>query len=104
MESDQGLLLKRRSHRTNVTLPGRCIWRLSTTTESKGADDACDITIDNISKHGIGFRFINPVKVNVNDMLRVRFALESEQGVMEKNVVVKRTEGRMFVGAEFVLA
>ena len=106
MESSQDSLLKRRSHRTNVSLLGKCMCRLRDITDNKG-DDALDVIVENISKHGIGFRFINAVKVDVNHTLRVLFALESTQRVSvvecDKNIVVKWTDGS-FVGAEFVAA
>jgi hypothetical protein len=77
MKSPLGLLLKRRSHRINVTLPGSCISRLSDATAGKGTNGKQNVTVENVSKHGIGFRFIDPVKVSVNDVLRVKFPVES---------------------------
>ncbi|MCX5850950.1 MAG: hypothetical protein NT072_02660 [Deltaproteobacteria bacterium] len=104
MKSSNGIIEKRQCDRTNVTLRGRYILsKNDDVTENKDADDAYDITIMNMSKYGIGFILITPMEVNVNDVLRVKFVVESEQRVMvvEEDMVVKWTKGN-FGGAEFI--
>jgi hypothetical protein len=103
MKSLKRLFKKIRHHRTNVTLRGICIYRLSDVTESKGADDAHDIKVENISQHGIRFRLLKPFEVKVNDTLQVKFVFENRRRstVVEKDIVVIWTQGD-FVGAQFV--
>lgn len=102
MEVTKALFQKRRSRRKEVKLRGICICRSKPDAQSKKTDEVFDVTIENISKHGIGFRFITPVEVAVNDILTVKFALESDKRatVITKDVVVKWVKTH-FVGAEF---
>ncbi|MCX5850949.1 MAG: hypothetical protein NT072_02655 [Deltaproteobacteria bacterium] len=69
----------------------------------KDIDDAHDMRIVDVSKHGMGFLMIKPVKINVNDMLHLEFRIKSQERMkyIEKDVVVKRVIGN-FVGTELV--
>lgn len=70
---------------------------------SEDTHDGIEIVIENISKNGIGFRMTTPIKVVVNEIYHVKFALESEQriSVLSKDILIKWV-GRDFVGAEFI--
>ncbi|MCX5851023.1 MAG: PilZ domain-containing protein [Deltaproteobacteria bacterium] len=103
MQSLKGLMQKRRPHRRNVKLRGCFLLRDEKRLDNDKGDDAHDIKVENISQYGIRFRLLKPLEVKVNDTLQVKFVFENERRstVVEKDIVVKWTQGD-FVGAHFV--
>jgi hypothetical protein len=60
------------------------------------------MTVEDLSRTGLGFRTKTHHNIRVRDMLRVRFTLDNAQrSEVYKNAIVKRISNT-FVGAEFV--
>ena len=60
------------------------------------------MTVEDLSRTGVGFRTKTPHNIRVKDMLRVRFTLDDGQrSEVNKSAIVKRISN-YFVGAEFV--
>ena len=68
---------------------------------SKGLEKGI-MTVEDLSRTGIGFRTKMPHNIRVADMLRVRFTLDdTKHSEVNKSAIVKRV-ANYFVGAEFV--
>ena len=66
------------------------------------SDDWGRIQIDNISRHGIGFKLFGKQDVRVNDRFRVKFTLDNTaSSVIQKAVVVRSVAGET-IGCQFV--
>src|SRR5215475_15844127 len=60
------------------------------------------MTVEDLSRTGVGFRTKTQHNIRVRDMLRVRFTLDDAQhSEVHKNAIVKRISNN-FVGVEFV--
>ena len=94
----------RREHRKMVNLEGVFIRGQGDRLAMK-SDDWGRIQIDNISRHGIGFKVFGMQDVRVNDRFRVKFTLNNTaRSVIQKEVVVRsvadETIGCQFVGQD----
>jgi PAS domain S-box-containing protein len=94
----------RREHRKKVNLEGVFIRGQGDQLALK-SDDWGRILIDNISRHGIGFKVVGKPDVRLNDRFRVKFTLDNTaSSVIQKDVVVrsvsKETIGCQFVGSD----
>ena len=66
------------------------------------SDDWGRIQIDNLSRHGIGFRVFGKQDIRLKDRFRVKFTLDNTAGsVIQKEVVVRSVTGET-VGCQFV--
>jgi len=62
------------------------------------------ITVENISRTGIGFRTKNTVNIKIDSILTVRFVLDDRmKSIVAKKVLVNRID-KDFIGAEFIRA
>lgn len=60
------------------------------------------MTVEDLSRTGIGFRTKSKHNVRENDIIRVKFVLDDDkQSVVSKSAVVKRVKD-VFIGAEFL--
>ena len=91
----------RREHRKSVNFDGVFIRGRGERLALK-SDDWGRILIDNISRHGIGFKVAGKQDVRVNDRFRVKFTLDNTaSSVIQKEVVV-RSVGEETIGCQFV--
>ncbi|MBM3225100.1 MAG: PilZ domain-containing protein, partial [Candidatus Tectomicrobia bacterium] len=89
----------RKFYRKDTNLTGEYI-RISHDI-TKGLEKGA-MTVEDLSRTGIGFRTKAPHNIHVRDMLRVRFILDdARQSEVSKSAVVRRVE-LFFVGAEFL--
>jgi hypothetical protein len=89
----------RKFYRKSTQLSGEYI-KLSHDT-AKGMERGA-MTVEDLSRTGLGFRTKTQHNIRVKDMLLVRFTLDDAQrSEVSKSVIVKRTS-HSFVGAEFV--
>jgi PAS domain S-box-containing protein len=94
----------RREHRKTVKLEGVFIRGHGDRLALK-SDDWGRILIDNISRHGVGFKVLGRQDVRVNDRFRIKFTLDNTAGsVIQKKVVVRsvaeETVGCQLVGSD----
>ncbi len=94
----------RREHRKTVNLEGIFIRGRGERIAMK-SDDWGRILINNISRHGVGFKVTGKLDVRVNDRFRVKFTLDNTaSSVVQKQVVVRsvteETVGCQFVGKD----
>ena len=91
----------RRENRKMVNLDGVFIRGRGDRLAMK-SDDWGRIQIDNISRHGIGFKVFGMKDVRVNDQFRVKFTLDNTaRSVIQKEVVV-RSVAEETIGCQFV--
>ncbi|MFO7716748.1 PAS domain S-box protein [Desulfosarcina sp.] len=91
----------RREHRKTVRLEGVFIRGRGERLALK-SDDWGRILIENISRHGIGFRLFGNQDVRINDRFRVKFTLDNTAGsVVQKEVVVRAVVDKT-IGCQFV--
>ena len=91
----------RREHRKKVNFDGVFIRGRGDRLALK-SDDWGRIQIDNISRHGIGFKVFGKQDVRVNDRFRVKFTLDNTaSSVIQKEVVV-RSVAEETIGCQFV--
>jgi PAS domain S-box-containing protein len=91
----------RREHRKMVKLDGVFIRGRGERLAMK-SDDWGRIQIDNISRHGVGFKVFGMQDVRVNDRFRVKFTLNNTaRSVIQKEVVV-RSVAEETIGCQFV--
>ena len=91
----------RREHRKKVNFDGVFIRGRGDRLALK-SDDWGRIQIDNISRHGIGFKVFGKQDVRVNDRFRVKFTLDNTaSSVIQKEVVVRSVAGET-IGCQFV--
>lgn len=90
----------RREHRKTVNLEGVFIRGPGDRIAMK-SDDWGGIQINNLSRNGIGFKFLDNQDIRVKDRFRVKFALDNTaRSVIQKEVVVRSvTDG--IIGCQF---
>jgi len=89
----------RKFYRKSTHLSGEYI-RLSHDA-AKGIEKGA-MTVEDLSRTGLGFRTKTPHNIRVKDRLQVRFTLDNAQcSEVNKNAIVRRISHN-FVGAEFV--
>jgi hypothetical protein len=66
------------------------------------SDDWGRILIDNLSRHGIGFKVLGKQDVRVNDRFRVKFTLDNTASTVIQKEVVVRSVGEETIGCQFV--
>jgi PAS domain S-box-containing protein len=91
----------RREHRKMVNLDGVFIRGHGDRLALK-SDDWGRILIDNISRHGIGFKAFDKPDICVNDRFRVKFTLDNTAGSVIQKAVVVRSVAEKAVGCQFV--
>jgi len=90
----------RREHRKTVNLEGVFIRGPGDRIAVK-SDDWGGIRINNLSRNGIGFKFLDNQDIRVKDRFRVKFALDNTaRSVIQKEVVVRSVTDE-FVGCQF---
>ena len=89
----------RKFYRKSTHLSGEYI-KISNDT-AKGLEKGA-MTVEDLSRTGLGFRTQTPHNIRIKDMIRVRFTLDDVQrSEVHKSAIVKRIL-QDFVGAEFV--
>ena len=91
----------RREHRKRVNLDGVFIRGRGDRLALK-SDDWGRIQIDNLSRHGIGFKVVGKPDVRVNDQFRVKFTLDNTAGSVIQKAVVVRSVAEETIGCQFV--
>ncbi len=91
----------RREHRKNVHLEGVFIRGRGDRIALK-SDDWGRILIDNISRHGIGFKVYDKQDLRINDRFRVKFTLDNTAGSEVQKQVVVRSVAEETIGCQFV--
>ncbi len=66
------------------------------------SDDWGRILVDNISRHGIGFKVFGKQDVRVNDRFRVKFTLDNTAGSVIQKEVVVRSVAEETIGCQFM--
>ena len=89
----------RKFYRKSTHLSGEYI--KSRNDMAKGVEKGA-MTVEDLSRTGLGFRTKTPHNIRVKDRLQVRFTLDNAQcSEVNKNAIVRRISHN-FVGAEFV--
>ena len=91
----------RREYRKTINLEGMFIRGRGDRIALK-SDDWGRIQIDNLSRHGIGFKMFGKQDVRVNDRFRVKFTLDNTAGTVVQKEVVVRSVAAEIVGCQFV--
>ncbi|BBO75122.1 hypothetical protein DSCW_25390 [Desulfosarcina widdelii] len=90
----------RREHRKTVNLEGVFIRGPGDRIAMK-SDDWGGIQINNLSRNGIGFKFLDNQDIRVKDRFRVKFALDNTaRSVIQKEVVVRSVNDGI-IGCQF---
>lgn len=89
----------RKYYRKNTRLPGEYV-KISEDM-SKGLERG-NITVEDLSRTGIGFRTKGKHTIRENDIIRVKFLLDNDKrSEVSKSAVVRRIHDT-FIGAEFI--
>ena len=91
----------RREHRKMVHLEGVYIRGRGDRIAMK-SDDWGRILIENLSRHGIGFKVFGKPDVRVNDRFRVKFTLDNTASSVVQKEVVVRSVVEEAIGCQFV--
>ena len=89
----------RKFYRKSIHLNGEYI-KISNNT-AKGIEKGA-ITVEDLSRTGLGFRTKKPHNISVADILRVRFTLDNTKCSEVDTSAIVRQVTNYFVGAEFV--
>jgi PAS domain S-box-containing protein len=90
----------RREHRKTVKLEGVFIKGPGDRIALK-SDDWGRIQVNNLSRHGVGFKIFDAHDIRVNDRFRVKFTLDNTaSSVIQKEVAVRSVTGKI-IGCEF---
>lgn len=91
----------RQEHRKTVNLEGVFIRGPGDRIALK-SDDWGRIQINNISRHGIGFKVFDKQDFRVNDRFRVKFTLDNTAGSVIQKTVLVRSVAQETIGCKFV--